>query len=87
MEREDFINALDAIARIREKIMSDCGSRTGLHSDTIATVRLELDTIKSLENTREQLVKLRDYLLLYPEDYFEDKYEEMCNRAGCELGL
>jgi len=70
MEKQDFINALDAIGKIRDAIMKDCNHYTGFDSGTITTVRLELDAISALEQARQALIKVRDDLLLYPEDYY-----------------
>lgn len=68
MERKDFIDALGAVAKIRETIMKDCATRTGFDSHQVTTVRMELDTIDALEKARLALVELRDYLMLYPNE-------------------
>lgn len=68
MEREDFINALDAIGKIRDAIMDDCAHYTGFTPDQVIPVRLELDAISALEQARQALIEVRDYLMLYPED-------------------
>lgn len=64
MKTEDFVNALDAIGKIRDVIMENCNSRTGFDPFTVDTVRLELGAITALETARKAIVELRDFLLL-----------------------
>lgn len=68
MKKEDFINALDAIGKIRDVIMEDCASYTGLDQNQVTTVRMELNAIDALEEARQALIKVRDHFMLHPED-------------------
>ncbi len=68
MKKEDFINALDAIGKIRDAIMEDCASYTGFDPNLVTTVRMELNAITALEEARQALIKVRDHFMLYPEN-------------------
>lgn len=68
MKKEDFINALDAIGKIRDVIMEDCASYIGSDPNVVTTVRMELNAITALEEARQAIIKVRDHFMLYPED-------------------
>lgn len=68
MQKEDFINALDAIGKIRDVIMEDCASYTGFDPYLLTTVRIELNAVEALEEARQALIKVRDHFMLYPEN-------------------
>lgn len=70
MKREDFINALDAIGKIKGALIKDISRYTAfnLDQDPVELEPEELDAINELEQVRQALIKVKNYLMLHSED-------------------
>ena len=67
MKKEDFINALDAIGKIRDKVL-EFSAQEIAHSVECPNFSRAIAAYNALEKARYALVELRDYLMLNPED-------------------
>lgn len=69
MKKEDFINALDAIGKIRDTILTFAAQEVS-HSTECPNFSFSkaIAAYNALEKARYALVELRDYLMLHPED-------------------
>lgn len=69
MKKEDFINALDAIGKIRDKVL-EFSAQEVAHSVECPNYHFSkgIAAYNALEKARYALVELRDYLMLNPED-------------------
>lgn len=69
MEKEDFINALDAIGKIRDTILTFAAQEVS-HSTECPNFSFSkaIAAYNALEDARHKLITLRDHLHLHPED-------------------
>lgn len=67
MEKEDFINALSAIGKIRDTILTFAAQEIS-HSTECPNFSKAIAAYNALEDARHKLIALRDHLHLHPED-------------------